>query len=41
VEAAVHAHARAAEARIAEVLGPRGFSQLRTELEKVFAHVVS
>ena len=41
VEAAVHAHARNAEARIAEVLGPKGFGQLRTELEKVFEHVVS
>lgn len=39
VEAAVHRHARAAEQRIADILGGRGFTHLRSELEKVFLAV--
>ncbi len=39
VESAVHRHARLAEARIAEVLGERGFTHLRSELEKVYRSV--
>lgn len=36
VEMAVHDHARAAERRIAEILGPRGFPVLLEELRTLF-----
>ena len=41
VEAAVHEHARRAEVGVIEILGQRGFAQLRTELEKLFEHVLA
>lgn len=41
VEAAVYAHAGSAEERIVEILGQPGFGRLRTELERVFDHVLA
>ena len=40
VEASVHEQARLAELRIASILGERGFTHLRHEVEKVFVEVM-
>ena len=41
VERSIHEHARVAERRIAEILGPTEFEQLRTELTVLFEAVTA
>lgn len=40
VQSSVHEHARLAELRVAAILGERGFTHLRDELERLFVEVM-